>query len=231
MRDFNKKLIAFALIFTAGVFIMKTITNWQEEEKIRKYIEEMRKRRERKEKPPEDLDYELLWQKIGEKASKVGEELVKKGKIPYALRLYVALQKRADLDIKRKCWVYLQARHETAGFTKFAGKFNYWGIKFPKEDKILQVKYEEMGVKPSLALTWEIIKGKSVRVWDTFCSFPNADTALHVYLNYVSPSKKALAEAETLKDFAALLKFYGYYTDEFEKYLAGLERGVRDILA
>lgn len=230
MNDTGKKIIISGIIITGGIITMRFLQEKQEEERIRKYLEELQRRKAERKEVKDEVDYTLLWNKIGEKASKVANELIKQGKIPYAKILYDELNNITTLDLKQKCWIYLQARHETAGFTRFSGDYNYWGIKFPTRKETIE-EFKKLGIRPKKRITFEITQEGKITVVSEFCSFPNAKTALQVYLEYIKPAKKALFEAETLKDFAYLLKYYGYYTDFAENYYNGLKRGVDVLLA
>lgn len=230
MSDTGKKIIISGVIITGGVIIMRLLQQKQEEERIKKYLEELQKRKAEKREVKDEINYDLLWSKIGEKASKVANELIKQGKTPYAKMLYDELNNVKTLDVKQKCWIYLQARHETAGFTQFAGDFNYWGIKFPKK-KDTRKEFEKLGIRPKKRMTFEITPEGKVNVISEFCSFPNVKVALEIYMNYIIPARKALFEAETLKDFAYLLKYYGYYTDYAENYYNRLRESADLLLA
>jgi flagellum-specific peptidoglycan hydrolase FlgJ len=89
--------------------------------------------------------------------------------------------RKADLKGLDPFIPYAQAYHETAGFKRMVGEYNYWGIKVPKEStwtgKIVSVK------------THEYIDGKRLPLTDLFVDFDNADDALKHWFSLVSKSR------------------------------------------
>jgi len=158
----------------------------------------------------EDINYTIL--------SKI-LDIYTKGK---PRELWQAL-KKTDLPLAKQIWIYLQARHETAGFRRFPDhQYNYFGIKYVN----WMSKY---GVEKSRPVWTAEYNGEEYIPYKTyFAKFSSPYEALSIYLKLPSV-QKALASSNTMKEYFRNLRKYGYYTAPFQDYYTSILKHAKEL--
>lgn len=217
MKKYNGKKFLVLASSLGGVYVMvNLVKKKQDEAKVKEIIKGI-------ELPPtsEDIDYSTVFSKIPNYLK------AKLPKIAYqrGMELYDELNKR-NIPTKHKVWIFLQAMHESAIFQKPAGKYNYWGIKVPSVPVYFEnwkKNYLDPKDPVSIKFTFEILKGKKMEIISKFANFASITHAVNLYLK-LTAVKEALSKARTLKEFVAILKDKGYFTDYFDNYYLALKR-------
>jgi len=141
-----------------------------------------------------------------------------------ARELWEAL-KKTNLPKKKKVWIYLQARHETAGFRNFAdSSHNYFGIKYAD----WMEKYGVRKTSPVWTIEWDKKEMKYKYIPSYFAKFNSAEQALKIYLK-LAVVRKALKESDTVKEYFKKLKEYGYYTAPYTHYYYAIVRHAKEL--